>query len=339
MRVVAEMHGPDLAAYGVGTFVAAVAAVLFAVGAVLQHEGAEASGSTHGPNLRRLLTRPVWITGQLATSTGTLVQVVALGLAPVAVVQPVLAGGLVVALSVRALRTRCLPPRVELLGAALTVGGLVVFLVAARPATGGPERLPGPAAVIAVVVLAVLLVAATARMKRGTWGALACGCAAGIAAGVAAVLIAIALRILHAHGLGAMLTSTALWGAAFVAVVAQLGAQQAYGRGSLSWSMPALALLDPLAAVPAARFLLGDRLEPGHAVVWLPAGLVAAVGVVLLAHAGEGCRRPLRFRRRPDVRTAERQPTAGGHDTAGVRLPDKTAGEVPEESVETPRHG
>ena len=50
---------------------------------------------------------------------------------------------------------------------------------------------------------------------------------------------------------------------------------------------PALILLDPLAAVPAARLLLRERLEPGHAAIWLPAAAVAAVGVVLLARTGE----------------------------------------------------
>jgi hypothetical protein len=297
------MHGgrPSLATYGPGTAVACLAAVLFAVGAVLQHEAATASGSHKGPDLRQLVTRPAWIAGQSATAAGTLLQVVALGLAPVAIVQPLLAAGLVVALGMRAVRTRCVPIRDEILGAVLTVGGLAVFLVAAKPRAAAPHRIPSPVAVIAIAAVAVVLVAGTARLKRGAFGALACGCAAGIAAGVAAVLISIALRILRTQGLTHVLSSSALWGALVVAIVAQLGAQQAYARGSLSWSMPALVLLDPLAAIPAARFLLGERLEPGHAVVWLPAAVVACVGVVLLSRTGEDCRRPFRIRRPADV--------------------------------------
>ena len=57
--------------------------------------------------------------------------------------------------------------------------------------------------------------------------------------------------------------------------------------GRSSWSLPALILLDPLSAVPAARLLLGERLEPGHAAVWVPAAAVAAIGVVVLARTGE----------------------------------------------------
>jgi hypothetical protein len=37
--------------------------------------------------------------------------------------------------------------------------------------------------------------------------------------------------------------------------------------------------------VPVALWLLGERLEPGHAGLWGPAALVAAVGVVLLARS------------------------------------------------------
>ena len=74
-------------------------------------------------------------------------------------------------------------------------------------------------------------------------------------------------------------------GAALAAVVSHVGAQQAYGRGSLSWSLPALVVLDPLAAVPVARLLLGEHLEPGHAAVRGPAGLVAVPVIVLLTRA------------------------------------------------------
>lgn len=218
---------------------------------------------------------------------GTASQVAALALAPVAVVQPMLAGALVAGLGFRAVRTRQAPLRQELLGAALTTGGLAVFLLAARPAEGGPGPPPAPVAIIAAVALSVVLVAGATLLGRGAHGALACGAAAGIAAGIAAVLISIGLRSLREGGWVHALAGLALWGALVVSVIAVLGGQQAYARGSLAWSLPALILFDPLAAVPAARLLLGERLEPGHAPVWLAAAAVAAVGVVVLARTGE----------------------------------------------------
>jgi hypothetical protein len=233
-----------------GLLLAALAAVLFAVGAVLQHEAAERSKTPGGLSLRLLVKRKRWMFGQAATMSGTAAQVAALAVAPVAVVQPMLAVGLVVALGLRAIRIRQAPLRLELFGAALTTGGLAVFLVAAQPAKGIHTAPPSSVEVVAAVVVSMVLVAAATLLGHG------------------------------AHGV-------AVWGAILVAVVAIIGGQQAYARGSLAWSLPALILLDPLAAIPAARWLLGERLEPGHAVVWVPAAIVAAIGVVLLARTGE----------------------------------------------------
>jgi drug/metabolite transporter (DMT)-like permease len=280
--------GTTAAGYGLGTAVAALAAVLFAVGAVLQHEAAEHATGEGGLSMRRLVRLPRWVVGQLSTACGTGMQVFALGLAPVAVVQPVLAVALVVALAIRAVRTRRVPLRLELIGAALTTGGLAVFLVAAKPASGVRTHEPSAVAVIAAVAVSVLFVAVATLLKRGAHGALACGSAAGIAAGIAAVLISVGLTALREGGWVHALAGIAVWGAVVVAVVAQVGGQQAYARGSLAWSLPALILLDPVAAIPAAHLLLGERLEHGHAVVWLPAAAVAAIGVVLLARTGEG---------------------------------------------------
>src|SRR4051794_34520389 len=156
MQAIAEARSGNAAA---GLLLAALAAVLFAVGAVLQHEAAVDSTSASGLSLRRLVTRPRWVVGQAATLLGTGAQVAALAVAPVAVVQPVLAVGLVVALGLRAVRNRQVPLRRELLGAALTTGGLAVFLLAARPATGVAKHPPSSLAVVAAVVVSVLLVA------------------------------------------------------------------------------------------------------------------------------------------------------------------------------------
>jgi drug/metabolite transporter (DMT)-like permease len=270
-----------------GLLLATLAAVLFAVGAVLQHEAADLSKTPTGLSLRLLVRRRRWMLGQGATVLGTASQVAALAVAPVAVVQPMLAAALVVALGLRALRRKQAPLRLELIGAALTTGGLAVFLLAAQPARGHLEAPPSTLEVLVAVVVSVALVAAATLLGHGAHGALACGSAAGIAAGIGAVLISIGIRSLQEGGWVHALAGVAVWGAVVVAVVAVLGGQQAYARGSLHWSLPALILLDPLAAIPTARVLLGERLEPGHAAIWLPAAVVAAVGVIVLARTGE----------------------------------------------------
>ena len=277
-----------LAAYGAGFGTAIAAATLFALGTVLQHEVASAAGAAGRLTLRGLLSRPSWVVGQGATLAATVLQLVALSLAPVAIVQPVVAAGLIVALGIRAVRDRRPPTLVEFAGVGCATVGLAVFLVAAQPAAGAAGIVPGIGAVLLTVAIAVTLVVVAPRAGRGASGALACGSAAGIALAVAAVLAAAALKTLSAHGWGRVFVGPAFWGAVVTASAAAVASQQAYARGNLAWSLPALTVLDPLAAVPAARLLLGERLQPGHALVWGPAALLAAVGVVILARSSPG---------------------------------------------------
>jgi drug/metabolite transporter (DMT)-like permease len=211
--------------------------------------------------------------------------VIALALAPVSIVQPLLAGGLVVALGIRSVKDRRWPVGRDLLGAAMAAGGLAVFLAAAHPADVTQDHVPGKVAVLGATLVALALVALARVAKEGRRGALGSGLAAGIAMGIAAVLISAALKTLSHDGLADALTGPALWGAVVVGIGAQIACQQAFSRGSLAWSLPVLTVADPLAAVPAARWLLDEQLEPGHALVWGTAAVVAAVGVVLLARA------------------------------------------------------
>jgi drug/metabolite transporter (DMT)-like permease len=291
----AAATAPGVGSHWLGTAAGAGSALFFAVGAVVEQEATLASTSGGTLDLRGMVRRPAWIAGMAANVVGVGLQILALALAPVSIVQPLLAGGLVVALGIRSVRDRRRPSGRELLGSVLTAGGLAVFLVAARPADVSRDRLPDAPAVLAIALAALALVALTARAKQTVVGALSAGLAAGIAMGIAAVLVSAALTILGRDGLLAALATPSLWGAIVVSIGAQVACQVAFSRGSLSWSLPVLTVADPLAAVPVALWLLGERLEPGHAHVWGPAAVVAAVGVVLLARAadaGKGEPRP-----------------------------------------------
>lgn len=283
----AAQFSSGVGAHWSGTLIGAGSALFFAVGAVVEQEATLASTSGGTLDLRELVRRPAWLAGQGANVVGIVLQIVALALAPVSIVQPLLAGGLVVALGLRSVRDRRWPVGRDLLGAALAAGGLAVFLAAAHPADEAQDRVPGKLAVLAAALVALVLVALTRLAREGRRGALGSGLVAGIAMGIAAVLISAALKTLSRDGLLDALTGPALWGAVVVAIGAQIACQQAFSRGSLAWSLPVLTVADPLAAVPAARWLLAERLAPGHVWVWGTAAAVAALGVVLLARAVE----------------------------------------------------
>jgi hypothetical protein len=266
-----------------GTVLAGLAAALFAVGSVAVHAataGSTTAGGGAAPSWRLLLRRPAWLVGQGASVAAALLQVAALGLAPVGVVQPVLAGGLVIALGLRAALDRVAPTLLQVLGATCTTAGLAVFLVAAQP---GPSTRPAALLPVAASAAAVvLLAAATTRLPRRGGGSVLAALVAGVSLGVAAVLVSAALDVLEHQGLLAALTAGATWAAVATAVAAQYASQQAFARGNLAASLPTLTVVDPLAAVPIAGALLGERLAPGHAGVWGPAAVLAAAGVVLL---------------------------------------------------------
>lgn len=271
-----------------GAVLAALAAALFAVGSVLQHDAAVSSVAGDGRlQFRQMLRNRGWLIGQISTVAGVGLQVAALAFAPVAIVQPLLAAELVIALLLRSWRTHRRPGGTEVAGAVLVAGGLTVFLIAARSMPGPAEHQPGTVATIAAVLIGVVLVALAALTPRGTVGALVCGVTAGMAAGLAAVLISAAFKVISTDGLLHAIAGPEIWGAIVLAIASQIGAQQAFSRGALNWSLPAQTLLDPVTAVPAALLLLGERLEPGHAAVWLPAAAIAALGIALLARTGD----------------------------------------------------
>jgi hypothetical protein len=285
-----------------------LAALLFGLGAVIQHEAVATSATDRGLELRTLIRQRRWLLGQTTTVLGSVVHILALGFAPVAIVQPLLAAELVIGLGVRALRDRRNLTAVEIIGALCTVIGLVGFLWSARPTRGGPEHLAAPGPLVATTSLAVTLVALSSRTPRGNAGALVCGTAAGIAAGVAAMLASAVFKEISITGwVGA--AGVSLWWATIATALlagtaAQIGGQQAYARGALGWSLPAVTVIDPLAAAATARVLLGERLQAGHAAVWGSAALVAIVGVFLLAQSTPHQRAPVT--RRSDVHQGRR---------------------------------
>ncbi|NAE18372.1 hypothetical protein, partial [Enterococcus hirae] len=72
-----HLHVPKgVTGYGLGTAVASVAAVLFAIGSVIQQEQASAATDGDGRmHVRELVRRPAWLAAQGATVAATITQV------------------------------------------------------------------------------------------------------------------------------------------------------------------------------------------------------------------------------------------------------------------------
>ena len=144
----------------IGGIAVAFAAVCCYEGAyVLQAlEARRAGGGTrlHASLLGRLVKRPRWVGGTALSGAGALLQVYALTLAPLTIVQPVLALGLVLLLVLSSIVLHERVGRRELAGVAAIVCGVVVVTLVADPGVGSSGDPLG------VALLALLLGTATA---------------------------------------------------------------------------------------------------------------------------------------------------------------------------------
>lgn len=261
-------------------------ALAAATSSVLQHRSARSAPHGRTPRfLGHLLTHPVWIAGLVVAAIGLGLHALALANGQLAVVQPLLVSGVLFALPISALLERRRPSGTEWLLALAVVGGLAVFLLAARPAAG---RVALDADTLAWTtvggggVVAALTVVGM-RWPRGHAPAVL-GLAAGIGYGVVAALLKQTAAVAQS-GLAMLLTDWPVY-----ALVAAGGAtlaltQMAYRAGPLAHSMPALTVIDPATSVLLGVLAFHESLSisPGAIVIQVIGFTTMAAGATQLA--------------------------------------------------------
>jgi uncharacterized membrane protein len=154
----------------------------FALGNVLQQKGTlETEAVGNDPRfLVQILRRPIWLCGALAQGAGWVLQAVALDKGSIIVVQSITMLSLVIALPFGAWVTdQRITPKV-VIGAVLTVGGIVAFLSVGSP-TGGVSS-PDAAAWWTTIISSAVLIGVCAVLgyrRSGAWRAMLIGSAAG----------------------------------------------------------------------------------------------------------------------------------------------------------------
>ena len=293
-----------------------------AVSTSLQHEQAgaapsRAAGTAH--LLAHLVRRPRWIAAQLVSLASFCLHAVALRYGSLALVQPVVVSGMVLAVPVRAALSRR-PPRLdELCSALLTGAGLTILLLASGPVP--------PSADVATADLRHLgltgagLVAAAATQYAGTrcttrqGRARVLGVAAGILFGLAAGLLKLVTSEVEAHGVLAALGGWAVWALLIAGIGGSAINQSAYRAGSLSASMPLLNVADVLVSLGFGVVALGEL--PAHS----PAALVAQVCALGCVAAG------LWARGSPDPSARVRRGVTRATRSARAPVPDSRHGQ------------
>jgi hypothetical protein len=234
-----------------GTALAVAAATMFGLGIVLQAEVAAAAPAADALRVRllvRLARSPRWLAGAVVTLIGWSLQVVALLLAPVTVVQPALAFTVVAVLVLAWAMTDERLGRRETAAACVLAAGIAA-VAALSPARSAGHAAAGPLTSV-VVVLAVAGSAPLVR-RRSVWASRLLP----VAAGAAFALSAITTKLLTDAGTGApaaaaaWLVATAL--ASAVGGIDELSAFRTAGAATVAPIVLATETLIPVALAPA----------------------------------------------------------------------------------------
>lgn len=301
----------------IAIILAAIGAVGLSVGTHLQHRAVQLEAGRKS-GVRRAFTRPLWITGLAILAVQTLLNLVALGLAPVAVVQPVGALALVSAVVISALALGVPIRRGLLAGIALSVLSIAGFVAISAEFVQNVR--PDATATSMLAWLLLCLVLLGLLVAHRCHGHLARVAAAGVIFGTvaaAAHLISVELfaRLQGLHvgsfqveHIGEMAqrnldevtspSNSQLWqlGAVLIvaAVVGMWLVQTAYASGPPETVLASLTVLDPMVAVLIGAALLGEygALTPLAAFGLFVCGVTACFGISLIAkhHPGLAAR-------------------------------------------------
>jgi drug/metabolite transporter (DMT)-like permease len=271
-----------------GLVAAVLAAACYECGYVLQALEARlapAEDALRASLLVRLAARRRWLAGTAVSFAGAVLQVVALAHAPVTLVQPVLALGLVALL---VLAHTVLDERVgtlELAGAAAVVAGVVAVTIA------NPGRSNQVTSVVALVVLvtpvALLTLLPFALRARAPLGLAAVGAAAGDA------LAAVALKLTaDAASSGApgrvVLGAAGAAAAGGLALTAEMSALRGLPASRVApLVLSAQVIVPAIAAVVAFDEPLSTLVVLGVVAAGAGAGLLGTSGAVAGLHTGE----------------------------------------------------
>ena len=262
------------------------AALGFALSTSLQHHAAgEAPESVRGAAhlLGHLLRRPRWLVGQVLAFLSFCLHAFALHAGPLALVQPVVVSGIVLAVPMRAALTRHRPPSGEVRAVLVAAVGLAAFIVAAGEMAGERASTGRTSVLFTVIGTAcagiVYLLAARARsvpVRAGLYGVVA-----GVLFGMVAGLVKLSLQLLAHGGVGALVTGWPMWTLIVIGLSGVATNQQAYRVGALSASMPILNVVNVVVAITFGIVVFAEipshtplaLLVEGFALICIAAGL------------------------------------------------------------------
>jgi drug/metabolite transporter (DMT)-like permease len=268
--------------------IALAAALLFALGTVLEEEVASQSSEADARGasfLLRLARRPRWLAGFAADALGFVAQAAALAVGRLVVVQPLLATSVVFALPLGAKLGGRRVSRRDLLAACTVTAGLGIFLVVADP-TGGVQN-PGAAAWIisfAGCFAAAAGLVLAARGRSPAQRAALLGTAAGVLYALFAALTKATVDVLG-EGVPEVFTDWHLYALIAVGYASMSLSQAGLQTGALAPAVATEMSIDPVTSLLLGTLAFKESLHETVAgnLLALAAFAVMLVALVYLA--------------------------------------------------------
>lgn len=272
-----------------------LAALGFAAAAVLQQAEAarqdpDASGG--GSLIFQLLRRPLWLLGLLAYVAAYGLQVWAVSLGPVVIIQPLIAAQLVFALILGTLFMHRKAGLWEWLGAVGVTVGLAGFIIGTDPSRGEPDATAMPWIMATVgTLVAVLLSVGIGSRTRGAVKSALYGTAAGLCWGFMIVLMKMVTHGLSEgegwNDIGTMLSQPFVYGLLVTAIGGFLLLQKAFQAGSLTHALVSYTVLEIVLAVLLGILLFHERphSDPVSLIITIFSSALMLAGIVSLAGA------------------------------------------------------
>ena len=274
---------------------ALVAAFLFAVAATLQQKGAlhlPTISVAHPMSLVRLAGQTTWLMGTVALFAGYAFQAGALDRGRLSIIQPLLVTTVVFVLPMGYFLTGQVVGRREVIGAAVILFGLGLFVYYGDPA-GGNANASNTQWAVTIGVLSLLCVLLLVLGGSGGLSRKAAvyGTVAGMLFGLSSSLTKSTLDYLH-ESVGTMLSHWECYALAVAAVLGFVLQQVSLGTGRLAPAVATVSVANPVVGILIGVILLDERLSrPAWHVLVAVIGLaLALVGAVVISLAREAAR-------------------------------------------------
>jgi drug/metabolite transporter (DMT)-like permease len=294
-------------------FVGIAAAICLGLGYVLQQRVAALSQESSGRAFRLLLElmhQRAWWAGIGVMIVGQLLGGLALSLASVALVEPLLSSSLLFAFFIAAFLSKQRVRWHEILGALLVSAALGVFL-----AVGNPLSSDHPKANRAVVVLAIAVVAGVVAMlvmignRRGlVVRSILFATGAGLLYGLQDVSTRAASFTFDRLGVGQVFLHAWAYVVIGAGIVGIAISQSAFKAARLDFSLPPIAAAEPIAGIALGIVLLGDTVSVSIPGLAAEAACIVAmiVGVIFIGRSKSLADCGTAILEAPEPSTAER---------------------------------